>query len=469
MSELKLALKTIIFNHYQLSYSKELPDAYTSVYYMDAYPSYVYDMFSTDTIEFSSTKWNKEHVIPKSWWGGAQNKAYSDIFSVIPSEKNANTQKSNYSIGKVANAIFDNGRIRVGTPVSGQGGANNRVFEPTDSLKGDFARIYFYVSTCYSDLAWGSNPNVQSELVQEDWPTLRPWLSHLLLAWHNADPVSAKEIQINNDAEKVQGNRNPFIDYPVLADHIWGNYIEIPFSLSTSHLYHHIEKEELDPGMPIDTTGIITPVDSTNIIIGDILFADSFDSASEGNSYETGSSSQPWSGDEWFPNSTNVFQAGNALRLGTNKKTGNITSINLNYQGGSLIVDLKVKGWTSIEGDLIVRIGDEEKVVSYTSTIASPFQSVQLLFSKVPPRPTISISTSSKRCFIDDVVVRDASYASLSVVEDVTSDGIVDTQDVLQIYNVINKNISDSKADVNNDGVIDTQDVLAIYDYIIHH
>ena len=36
------------------------------------------------------------------------------------------------------------------------------------------------------------------------------------------DPVSVKEINRNNGMQKVQGNRNPFIDYPILAEYLWG-------------------------------------------------------------------------------------------------------------------------------------------------------------------------------------------------------------------------------------------------------
>ena len=44
----------------------------------------------------------------------------------------------------------------------------------------------------------------------------------LLLKWHREDPVSQKEIDRNNGIQKTQGNRNPFIDYPYLAEYIWG-------------------------------------------------------------------------------------------------------------------------------------------------------------------------------------------------------------------------------------------------------
>ena len=470
-ADLKLALKNIIINHKQLTYGSELPAAYRSVYYIDGQPSMVYDLFSTETYEYSSNKWNKEHVIPKSWWGGTVNKAYSDIFSVIPSESGANTQKSNFPIGTVYRSKFDNGRIKVGTPVTGQGGSYTTVFEPADEFKGDFARIYFYVATCYSDIAWGSNSNVKSELVQEDWPTLKPWLYTLLLKWHNQDPVSEKEKQINNNAEKEQGNRNPFIDYPALTDYIWGDYTATAFSLAEAKLYEHVASGQIDPSEPNDTIVIINPVDTTGVlIVGETLLSDTFDSASEGNDQETGGSSTQWSGDEWFPTVSNVFQAGGTLRLGSSKNTGSITSVNLNYAGGPMTVELTVKGWTSVEGTLLVRMGDETQTVNYAATINDAFERVRLVFHNVPKNPAITISTSAKRCYIGEVIVKVASYQQPAVSQDVNGDGIIDTQDVLAVYQYIQNGSlpieGTGSCDVNGDGIVDTQDVLAIYEAI---
>ncbi len=47
------------------------------------------------------------------------------------------------------------------------------------------------------------------------------------------DPVSEKETVRNNAVEKFQKNRNPFIDYPQLAEHIWGNMKGIGWSLTS--------------------------------------------------------------------------------------------------------------------------------------------------------------------------------------------------------------------------------------------
>jgi hypothetical protein len=60
-------------------------------------------------------------------------------------------------------------------------------------------------------------------MTNEGWQEFLPWLRDLLLEWHRLDPVSHKELDRAVEVNKIQGNRNPFIDYPELAEYIWGN------------------------------------------------------------------------------------------------------------------------------------------------------------------------------------------------------------------------------------------------------
>ncbi|MCQ2112959.1 MAG: endonuclease [Bacteroidaceae bacterium] len=434
--QLKIALGKILKNHEKRSYD-DLKTDYKAVYVVPGTKEQVWDIFSDAKYNYSSGGWNREHVVANSWWGGAKNSAYSDLFSVIPSESTANNHKSNYPPAELTNNVkYDHGRIKVGTPKSGMGGAYKNAFEPYDEFKGDFARIYFYVATCYDDIAWGSG-NVDSEINRNTWPTLEPWLYQMLVRWHNLDPVSDMEKQINNAVEKIQGNRNPFIDYPVLVDLIWNeDYFNTAFDLDNATLYQHVDGsgtiggDEGDDDDDDDDDGGDEKPDTTivvdgELIQGEIIFADYFDAIEDGNSNETGGSSTPWTeGDEWFASTglSTAYQAGGAVRLGTGKKAGSITSNAIQYDGGPLIVEISVKGWTTIEGKLVVTVDGQTQTVDYSSTISDEWETIRLEFNNVSANPTITIATDTKRCFIDSVVVYSATVKTVDSIDDILSD-----------------------------------------------
>ncbi len=230
---LKTAACNVIRPHTVLSYNDLFPKYFpTTDVYPEAYNGQQrwWEMYSNEVflVRNGYSGLNREHSFPKSWWGGSQNACYTDLNHLYPSESEANTAKSNYPLGVVKNATFDNGVTRVGTPVSGQGGNASRVFEPADEYKGDFARTYFYMVTCYQDLSWKYTYMAKDGT----YPSLQPWAIDLLLDWARKDPVSQKEKDRNEAVYGFQGNRNPFIDFPELAEYIWGTRTTETFYLS---------------------------------------------------------------------------------------------------------------------------------------------------------------------------------------------------------------------------------------------
>lgn len=220
---LKTAAHEVIRPHTVVTYNSLFPQQFPKT---DVYPELYnggqrwWEMYS-DMVFMVRNGWsgmNREHSFPKSWWGGAQNEAYTDLNHLYPSESAANMAKSNYPLGEVQRSTFDNGVTTVGYAYAGQGGGAAQVFEPADEYKGDFARTYFYMATCYQDYTWKYTYMVQNG----DYPTLKPWAYEMLLDWARRDPVSQKEIDRNEAVYQIQGNRNPFIDFPELAEYIWG-------------------------------------------------------------------------------------------------------------------------------------------------------------------------------------------------------------------------------------------------------
>lgn len=195
---------------------------------------------------------NREHSLPKSWWGGDEKEAYTDINHLYPSDSKANTAKKNFPLGMVQKASFNNGVCKVGTPQSGMGGGCQSVFEPANEYKGDFARTYFYMATCYQDYTW----KYTYMLSNSSDLTLSSWAYNMLLQWSRQDPVSQKEIDRNEAVFKIQNNRNPFIDNPGLEEYIWGN--------KQGQVYNG------DSGEPAGDPELIYPAIGSSIDFGEI-------------------------------------------------------------------------------------------------------------------------------------------------------------------------------------------------------
>ncbi len=183
----------------------------------------VWDMYSSTMHYFpkpgeSAAGLNIEHCLPKSWWGGSENEAYTDLYLLNPADQVANNNKSNYPPGILADtAKFNNGMFFMGKDTTWGGYA----FTVCDEYKGDFARTYFYVATAYQHLDWATN--YKAYIDTKSYLTLTPYLTNVLLQWHRADPVSQKEIDRLDAISTIQHNRNPFIEYPDLVEMIWGD------------------------------------------------------------------------------------------------------------------------------------------------------------------------------------------------------------------------------------------------------
>lgn len=232
-SLLKSTLGTIINRGPRFRYGSGRNHTWAGFFYTDRSDeeeNLVLDMYSNNKRYFNPEKptasvagFDIEHMLPKSWWGGTVNKAYCDLFHLVPGDASANRSKSNHAPGIPTDSSFYNGSFVTGADLAH---GLDRVFCPDDEYKGDFARAYFYIATCYGDsLTWVSTEGSEPAAAMDNnsYLEFRPWLYELLLEWHRQDPVSKKETKRAIEVNKIQGNRNPFIDYPELVEYIWGN------------------------------------------------------------------------------------------------------------------------------------------------------------------------------------------------------------------------------------------------------
>ncbi len=155
--------------------------------------------------------WNREHVWAKSHgdFGTAQGPG-TDLHHLRPTDVTVNSTRGNLD--------FDNG----GNEQSEAPGNyyDSDSWEPRDEVKGDVARMIFYMDVRYE----GDSGEVDLEMNNNVNNGSAPYMGKMsvLLEWNEEDPVDEREIRRNNIIyEQYQGNRNPFIDHPEWAEMIW--------------------------------------------------------------------------------------------------------------------------------------------------------------------------------------------------------------------------------------------------------
>lgn len=178
--------------------------------------------------------YNREHILPKSWFKGSES-LESDLFHLYPADGYVNNRRGNLPLGEAGITYWESSNgSRIGRNTFGN--YRKTIFEPIDAYKGDFARSYFYVVTAYEEQLplWNSD-----QVGGSRYPGFSDWSLHLMLKWHREDPVSIKEVRRNEVVYRIQKNRNPYIDYPELAEYVWGDFRTTAFessSLSDSFL-----------------------------------------------------------------------------------------------------------------------------------------------------------------------------------------------------------------------------------------
>lgn len=159
--------------------------------------------------------WNREHIWPQSRGGFADGTSsfadgidvwlpsgpddilagHADAHHIRAEDGSENTTRSNRDYGSDYNGPTGN----------------------AGSWKGDVARALFYMAVRYNGLNLVDGNPVDSTVGQ---------MGDLasLLTWNQTDPRDDFEMHRNNYIYTWQYNRNPFIDYPLLADYIFGSH-----------------------------------------------------------------------------------------------------------------------------------------------------------------------------------------------------------------------------------------------------
>jgi endonuclease I len=226
--DLKKALNEIIKEHHEFPYG-EIWDILKET---DIDPEKssnvigIYSGFSMDSDrEYDGGKgWNREHVWAKSRGDfGTRIGAGTDLHHLRAADVSTNSARNNRSFDECDIQYIDESGKYKGTTQSFKGNAI-WTWEPRNSVKGDVARMLFYMAVRYE--GEDDEPDlelVDTILVKSSKEPMHGKLS-TLIKWHKEDPVDNYERYRNYIIyKKYQRNRNPFIDHPTFVEKIWGN------------------------------------------------------------------------------------------------------------------------------------------------------------------------------------------------------------------------------------------------------
>lgn len=465
--------------------------------------------------------YNREHTVPQSW--GAPK---ADIMHVVPTDGYVNNRRGNLPFGEVGSAKYksNNGYSKMGACKTS--GYTGQVFEPNDEVKGDIARIYFYMATCYEGTCqnWGNGVFTGTK-----YQPLAQWTYDMMVRWSKLDPVDEVEIARNNAVARtdVQGNRNPFVDYPGLEDYIWGDKKEVAFSYDNYGsggsgdivVTERVAQPEFLPGGGTFTDSVRVTIncatkgaiiyyttDGTDATVSSNVYRDSITLKttttlkaiavcdSMKNSYQQEATyviknSSP--GDD--TSSCTEIALNNGL-FGTSfsgtlsgadmgSYSGSYEGITVVYSKGSstnsnqFINDAQIRLYAG--NTLTISSGDGEIYeVEFTQVGGKGDKKIQasegsvtgLTWTGISPSIVFSVNDGSGHIQLSKVKVCRAIYNPRPEIGDVNDDGIVDVADIASIISVMAGQFDNFPpgtdpyfvADVNGDGSVDVADIATV-------
>ena len=238
--ELKEALHQIISNHVIFPYTSNSTDTWDIIQESDQDPNENNNMILVYTGRSQekgyrdgsgnysqyengngtqSNSWNREHIWPKSHgFPDDDDNAYTDVHNLKPCDRSVNSSRGTKDFDFGGNQHSEASDCLT----------DSDSWEPPDYVKGDIARILFYMVVRYDPGIDHENNTFDLELVDYTTPNnTEPIFGKLssLLDWHLSDPVDDFEINRNEIIFGFQENRNPFIDHPNLVNYLWGDNV----------------------------------------------------------------------------------------------------------------------------------------------------------------------------------------------------------------------------------------------------
>ena len=224
-SQLKSALKDIIDNHTSLSYTPGVWNAHKDLYEDPNNSDNIILFYSQDSVSKSTqagsggtggTAFNREHLWPRSYGVGTSGSDHTDIHHLVPTYVSVNSSRSNkyFDYSDPEAAGYSSPAYELAPLCT----STSETFEPGDGQKGKAARAMFYMTTRYDYLELINTTPSEAPVTEGNQMAQL----NTLLKW-NRDflPTNSERLVNQKIYTYYQGNRNPYVDYPELADAVW--------------------------------------------------------------------------------------------------------------------------------------------------------------------------------------------------------------------------------------------------------
>lgn len=151
-------------------------------------------------------------VFPIEWWRGDMP---GDLYNLVGGPSDFTMRRYDYPPAPLETVEERGDGWEIGIWL----GTN--AWQPAADRRGDLARRVMYMALMYPRQLWGG----RAVVVMDDgpWPLLNSAASRAYLEWHRADPADARELAEMAAVAAVQGNENPFVTLPSLAEYLWGD------------------------------------------------------------------------------------------------------------------------------------------------------------------------------------------------------------------------------------------------------
>lgn len=217
--------------------------------------------------------------VPAEWWGDSEvvrAAVDADFYNLLPVVSDVRKYRRDFVPGVAVESVsFSNDFWCAGCGVVY--GVETELYVPPVGLRGELARVVMYVSMVYHIENW--SPRGFMMMSGRAYPGLTDYAIGVLMGWHRAYPPSVSECEKNSRGEALQGNRNPFVDYPELAEFLWGEKCgEVfrvegePEPLRSTYKLTDVSIDLYSPEIPTDAEWLVDglPVSGCSLLPGDL-------------------------------------------------------------------------------------------------------------------------------------------------------------------------------------------------------